>query len=75
MVSAPFPRTGLLLKRDATLSLGEPPLEGLQRGVEGSGDVRVTRAAEDLLEVALDLEHVAEILGARETEAAIRLEP
>src|SRR5438034_8362959 len=63
----------MLLKRDTALVLGEPPVEGLERGVEGSGDVEVARAAPDLFEVSLELEHVAEILGAWETEATVHL--
>jgi hypothetical protein len=48
-------------------------VEALQRRVECTGDVEVARAAEDLIEVALELEHVAEIFGARETEATVYL--
>jgi len=60
-----------LLERDATLVLGEPLVKSLQRGVEGPGDAGVARTAENFLEISLELEHVAEIIGARETEAAV----
>src|SRR5208337_331710 len=62
-----------LPKRDAGLVLGEPGVEALQRGVEGSGDLEVARAAEVFVEVMLELEHVAQVLGPRETKAAVHL--
>ena len=64
---------GKLLKRDTALILGEPHVETLECGVEGSSDVDVACAAERLLEIAIELEHVAEILRTWKTEAAIRL--
>ena len=38
----------MLLKWDTALVLGEPPVEGLERGVEGSGNVEVACAAPEL---------------------------
>ncbi len=38
----------MLLKRDTALVLGQPPVEGLERGAEGSGSVEVARAAPEL---------------------------
>ena len=42
-------------------------------GFKAREDVEVARTAEVLLKVALELEHVAQILGARETKAAVDL--
>ena len=60
-------------KRDTGLVLGEPCVEALQGRVEGSGDLEVARTAEVFVEVKLELEHVAEILGAREPKTAVHL--
>ena len=62
----------MLLKRDAALILGEPFVEGLQPRVQPTSDVNVATAAEDLIEIALELEHIGEILCSRETKVAVR---
>ena len=51
----------------------EPLREGLELRVERREKREVARAAEVLLEVALELEHVAEVVGAGEAEAAVDL--
>src|SRR5512135_830988 len=50
---------------------GEPLIEGLQRRIKRSREVDASRAEDLLLEVAIDLEHVAQLVGAGEAKAAI----
>ena len=57
---------------DPALVRREPLIEGLQLRVERAREREVARAAVLLLEVALELEHVAEVVGAGEAEAAVR---
>src|SRR5581483_5456279 len=63
----------LLADRNAVLVVSQPLVEGLQRGIERAGDGGIARAAEDVVKIALELEHVAEILGPGEAESAVRL--
>src|SRR5690606_12900126 len=48
-------------------------VEGLEARVQLAGLVRAARPDDLLLEVPIDLEHVAELVGAREAEAAVRI--
>jgi len=63
----------MLLKWDTPLVLGKPLLKGLQRGVEASGDVKVAGATEVLCEIPIELEHIAEIIRAWETQTTVHL--
>src|SRR6266542_3155091 len=62
-----------LAERDAALVSGKPRIEALQRGVQSPGEVDAACAAEVLFEVALELKHVAKIVGAREAAAAVHV--
>src|SRR5688572_19301288 len=57
---------------NALLVAIEPGVERLQLRVQRSRLFEVARAAVVILEVALELKHVAEIFGARKTEGAER---
>jgi len=63
----------MLFNGYATLVLGKPLLKSLQRGVEAAGAVNVVGATEILLEIPIELEHIAEIIRAWETETTIHL--
>src|SRR5262245_45679837 len=56
-----------------SLVLREPRVEVLKRRGQRPRERDAPRAAEIVVKVALELEHVAEFLGARETEAAVDL--
>jgi hypothetical protein len=60
-----------LLKGDTASVLCKPRIGSLQRRVQRTGEANVASAAEDVIEVALELKHVAKIISSRETEAAI----
>ena len=64
---------GTLLDRNAVPVSGEPGLERLHRGVERPGEFEAAGSAENRFEVPLELEHVSEILRAREGEIAVDL--
>src|SRR5438105_4741605 len=61
------------LEGDATFVLGDPLVEGLERGVEGSGDRHAASAAEVRFKVTFELKHVSEILGAWKTKGSVYL--
>ena len=76
--AGPFPSfsrclPGFLFDRDPVLVHGKPVLEPLQRGVEGPRDADVACPAEDVFEVALELEHVPEVFCARKSQATVHL--
>src|SRR5579885_3121176 len=62
-----------LLQGDAVFILRQPGVEALKRWIQGAGELHVPRAAKHFVEVALELEHVAEVFGSGEAEAAIDL--
>ena len=62
-----------LFRRYVLLVSRKPLVETLKRGVECPGFVEVARATKVLVEVALELEHVAELVGTRKSETAIYL--
>src|SRR5262245_40190888 len=61
------------IERDAILVPREPLVERLQLGIQAAGKCRIPGAAERFLKVAFELEHVAQVVGAGETEAAVDL--
>src|ERR1039457_3267828 len=72
-VASPYdPVQGLnLFERHAVLVFGEPRFKCPQRRVQSARGLKTARAAEILLEIAIELEHIAQILGSRETKAAV----
>src|SRR6185436_11002555 len=76
----PLPGSGVegekrgLAERDAVLVCGDPLFERLQLGIERSRQGQIARAAILLVEVVLDLEHVAQILRAGESDRAVGVE-
>ena len=62
---------GALLQRDAALVLRQPLIEGLQRWIQRPGKLGIACSAEVFFEVAFELKHVAQIVGAGKSEAAI----
>ncbi len=69
-----MPRQGgrlRLRQRNLALVLAEPLIEGVRGRMERSREVDASRTEDLLFEVAIDLEHVAQLVGAGETEAAV----
>ena len=58
---------------DLRFVLGEPLRKGLKLGVQLARELDVARGAVLGLEIALVLEHVAQIVGAGEPEGAVHL--
>src|SRR5262245_33887760 len=59
------------LDRNSRNVLREPRVEGLQLRVERARELDAPGAAVVIVEVALELEHVAEVLRAGESEATV----
>ena len=62
-----------LFKWDSAFVPSKPLVKGLQCWVEGSGNFEISGTAKNLFEIALELEHIAEILSAWEAETSIHL--
>ena len=62
-----------LVERNASTILGQPLGERLQFGVQGPGKGDIPHAAEVLVEIPFELEHVAKIISPRKPEAAVHL--
>src|SRR5262249_30233941 len=63
---------GGLRERNPALVLVEPARERQLRGVQRTARAEIARAAERVVELDVELEHVAEIVCAGEPEAAVR---
>src|ERR1019366_4857530 len=66
-------RVLLVFGRNRVLVLRQPHLEALQRGVQAPAEFRAACPGKIVLEVALELKHVAQIIRAGETEPAVHL--
>src|ERR1019366_4164373 len=60
-----------VLKRNGIFILCQPHLEALQGRVQAPGEARPAHPAKVIFEIALELKHVAYIVGAGETEPAV----
>ena len=63
----------LVLQGQLAFVLLEPLIEALQFRIQCSGGVNVARADKVVFEVGVELEHIAEVFRAGETEASIGL--
>jgi hypothetical protein len=60
-------------QRDLIRVAGQPLLESLKLRIQGSGELEIPRAGEVVVEVALELEHVAEVVRPGEPEASVHV--
>src|SRR5579884_3432955 len=67
------PQEAGLRQWDPSLVPCQPRVEVLQLWIEPAGDLRIARATKNLLKIAFELKHVAEIVGTGKAEGAIHL--